>query len=205
MITVDSLHVKGLVKDKFVARENSVRQLRHMWRLTRLNIRWVRGHTGGYHGNRNSSDRVRSRGARRTGLPRNGPTMVKLRKMCLDRRRKKDQVARKSLSIALCRARQVIRGKQADLRFKTATELGAPSRLKVAPPPTWAPILEKFSAGGHTDRIENLQGRTDIVHDHFKELLTDPLHWKHWNGCGSAGHGMYRNPFHVSTAGRYER
>ena len=28
------------------------------------------------------------------------------------------------------------------------------------------------------DKIENLQGRTDLFHDHFKELFTDPLLWE---------------------------
>ena len=86
--------------------------------------------------------------------------MVKLRKICLERRREKDPAARKSLSIA-------------DILFMTASELGAPSRLKEAPP-----ILEKLSTDDHTDRIENLQGRTEILHDHFKELFTDPLRWE---------------------------
>ena len=37
------------------------------------------------------------------------------------------------------------------------------------------------------ERVEALHGRTDIVHDHFKELFTDPLHkeapewiWQRW-------------------------
>ena len=37
------------------------------------------------------------------------------------------------------------------------------------------------------ERVEDLLGRTDIVHDHFKELFTDPLHketpgwiWPRW-------------------------
>ena len=39
------------------------------------------------------------------------------------------------------------------------------------------------------ERVEDLLGRTDIVHDHFKELFTDPLHketpewiWRRWRG-----------------------
>ena len=38
-----------------------------------------------------------------------------------------------------------------------------------------------------TERVEDLQRRTDIVHNHFKELFTDPLHketpewiWQRW-------------------------
>ena len=53
-----------------------------------------------------------------TGLPRNDPTMAVLRNMCLDRRRGKYPVSRRSLSMALCRARQAKRQKQADSRFK---------------------------------------------------------------------------------------
>ena len=50
--TVDSLYVKGLIEEKFVARENRVfaTLLRHMWKVTwesvRLHIRWIRGHSG---------------------------------------------------------------------------------------------------------------------------------------------------------------
>ena len=52
MITVDSLYVKGLIDEKFVARENRALAtlLCHMWKVTKkklqLHIRWVRGHTG---------------------------------------------------------------------------------------------------------------------------------------------------------------
>ena len=67
---------------------------------------------------------------------------------------------------------------QADLRFKTATEQGAPSRSKGALPPTQAPILKKLGTDGKLDRMDNLQGRTDIIHDHIKELFTDPLDWE---------------------------
>ena len=50
LITVDSLHVKGLIDEKFIARENRVLAtlLCHMWKVTkqrvRLHIRWIRGH-----------------------------------------------------------------------------------------------------------------------------------------------------------------
>ena len=66
------------------------------------------------------------------------------------------------------------RRKRADLQLKIA-QLGAPSRLKGVPSRTRAPFLEKVGTDGKMDR--NLQGRTDTVHDHFKELFTDPLHW----------------------------
>ena len=52
LITVDSLNVKELIEEKFVARENRVLAslLRHMWEVTteriRLHIRWIRRHTG---------------------------------------------------------------------------------------------------------------------------------------------------------------
>ena len=51
LITVDSLYVKGLIEEKFVARENRVLAtlLCHMWKVTkeriRLHIRCIRGHT----------------------------------------------------------------------------------------------------------------------------------------------------------------
>ena len=80
-----------------------------------------------------------------------------------------------------------MRRKQADLRFNKAVEMGAPSRLQGPPPATRAPILEKLRSDGTTERVEDLQGRTDIVHNHFKELFTDPLHketpewiWQRW-------------------------
>ena len=49
MITVDSLYVKALIDEKFVARENRslATLLCHMWKVTKkrlqLHIRWVRG------------------------------------------------------------------------------------------------------------------------------------------------------------------
>ena len=52
LFTVDSLYVKGLIEDKFVARENRVLAtlLRHMRGVTKkrsqLHIRWLRGRTG---------------------------------------------------------------------------------------------------------------------------------------------------------------
>ena len=52
MISVDSLHVKGLIDEKFVARENKAiaMLLCHMWKVVRGKVRlvkrWVRGHTG---------------------------------------------------------------------------------------------------------------------------------------------------------------
>ena len=63
----------------------------------------------------------------------------------------------------------------------------APSRLQGPSPPTRAPILEILGSDGTTVRVEDLLGRTDIVHNHFKELFTDPRHeegphwlWQRW-------------------------
>ena len=67
-----------------------------------------------------------------------------------------------------------MRRKKATLRCKEATQLGAPSRLKGAPPQTRAPILERVDETERTEKVEHLQGRTDIVHKHCKELFTDP-------------------------------
>lgn len=56
-----------------------------------------------------------------TGLLGHDPTILERRKCCLERRREKDPEASKSLSITMYRARQVMRRKQADLRFKIAS------------------------------------------------------------------------------------
>ena len=69
-----------------------------------------------------------------------------------------------------------MRRKQTDLNFKKA---GAPSRLQVPPPSTRAPILEELGRDGTTERVQDLQGRTDIVHKHFKELFTEWM-WQRW-------------------------
>ena len=45
--------------------------------------------------------------------------------------------------------------------------LNAPSRLQGPPPPTRAPILEKLGADGTVERVDDLDGRTSIVHQHF--------------------------------------
>ena len=103
-------------------------------------------------------------------------TMIEMRRLCLERRREKGPVKRKTPSIALHRARQKVRLKQAILRCKEATRLGAPSRLKGRPPQTRAPILERVDETGRTEKVEHPQGRTDTVYDHFKELFTDPSH-----------------------------
>ena len=74
--------------------------------------------------------------------------MIEMRRLCLERRQEKDLVKRETLSIALHRARQKMRRKQAILRCKEATQLGAPSRLKGQPPQTRAPILEPLMKKG---------------------------------------------------------
>ena len=101
---------------------------------------------------------------------------MEVRRICVERRCEKDPLKKKRLSIALHRARQSMRRNQTDLSFKKAVEAGAPSRLQGPPPPTRAPIVEKLGLDGTTERVEDLQGQTDIVHKHFMELFTDPLH-----------------------------
>ena len=104
-------------------------------------------------------------------------TMIEMLRLCLERRREKDAVKRKAFfSFALHRARQRMRRKQATLRCKEATQLGAPSRLKGPPPQTRAPVLERVDESGRTEKVEHPDGRTDIVHSHFKELFTDHSH-----------------------------
>ena len=90
------------------------------------------------------------------------------------------------MSIALCRARQLMRRTQTDLNFKKAVEAGAPSRLQGPPSPTRAPILEKLGAVFTTEKVEDLDGRTSIVHQHFME--SDPRQkeisewiWQRWS------------------------
>ena len=80
-----------------------------------------------------------------------------------------------------------MRRKQTDLNFEKAVEAGAPSRLQGPPPPTRAPILEKLGADGTIGRVEDLDGRTSIVHQQFKELFTDAMQkenpeciWQRW-------------------------
>ena len=91
-------------------------------------------------------------------------TMIEMRRLCLERRREKDSVKWKTLSIALHRTRQNMRRTQATLRCKEATQLGA-SRLKGPPPQTRAPILERVDETVRTEKVDHLQGRTDIVHE----------------------------------------
>ena len=105
-----------------------------------------------------------------SGLPRHDPTMVGLRKLCLECGPKESVHSVQSPSSD---AQETGR-----TTFKIGTKPGASSRLKGAPPPTRAPILENLGTDGKMDRIHNLQRRTDIVHDSFKELFTDPLHWE---------------------------
>ena len=68
LITVDSLYVKGLIEEKFFARESRVlaRLLRPMWKVTkeriRLHIRWIRGHSGDVENS--IADRLAGAGAR---------------------------------------------------------------------------------------------------------------------------------------------
>ena len=68
-----------------------------------------------------------------------------------------------------------MRREQADLRFKEAVEMGRHRG--------WKDLhhrheLQHWKVEGRrntTERVEDLPGRTDITHDHFQELFTDPL------------------------------
>ena len=52
MVTVDSLHVKGLIDQKCIARGNKTIALLlcHLWKMVKdkvsITIRWARGHSG---------------------------------------------------------------------------------------------------------------------------------------------------------------
>ena len=90
-----------------------------------------------------------------------------------ERRREKDPIKRKTLSIALYRARQKARRAQ-EIRSKEATQMVVPSRLNAPPQRTRAPVLEHIDEDGNIEKIEDVKGRTEIVHKHFNELFTDP-------------------------------
>ena len=77
---------------------------------------------------------------------------------------------RKTLTIALFRARQKVRRERAVFRCKEAVQIGAPSRLEGPPPRTRAPVLEKLENWGPR-KNEQLQGRIEIVHRHFLRAL----------------------------------
>ena len=91
-----------------------------------------------------------------------------VRRLCAERCREKDY-----LSVALFRARQKARRAQAIHRCKEAAQMCAPSRLKGPPPQTKALVQERIGVLGMTEKIEDLQGRTEIVHKHFSDLFTD--------------------------------
>ena len=110
---------------------------------------------------------------RKSYLPPQDDTMIEVRRLCLERRLEKDPHT----------ARQNMRRKQAILRCKEATHLEAPSRLKGQSPQTRAPFLGRVDETGRTEKVEHLQGLTDIVYEHFKELF------KYLSGSGSDGRG----------------
>ena len=112
----------------------------------------------------------------KTYLDPQDDTKIEMRGLCLERRREENSVKRKTLSIALHRARQNMRRTQATLRCKEATQLGASSRLKGPPPHIMTSVLERVDETDRTEKVEHLKGRTDIVHEHFKELFTDSSH-----------------------------
>ena len=100
------------------------------------------------------------------------PALMEVRRLCVERRCEKDPLKRKRLSIASHRARQLMRRKQADLRFKKAVEVGAPSRLQGPPPATRAPILEKIEIGRHNRK----GGRPAGTHRHRPPSLQGAFH-----------------------------
>ena len=104
----------------------------------------------------NQPSHVEHRSVEKPGPEQHDPMWVEVRRLGVERRCEKDPVKRKRLSIALCRARQLMRRKQTDLNFKKAVEAGAPSRLQGPPPSTRAPILEKLGADGTTERWNTL-------------------------------------------------
>ena len=67
--------------------------------------------------------------------------------------------------------RQKARRAHAIHRCKEATQMGAPSRLKGPPQRTRAPVPERIGEFGTVERIEELEGRTAIVHKHFCEPM----------------------------------
>ena len=100
-------------------------------------------------------------------------TMIEMRRLCLER----NPVKWKTFYLLHCTEHiKNMRRKQAIFRCKEATQLEAPSRLKGPPPQTRVPILERIDETRRTEKMEHPQGRTDIAHEHFKELFTDPSH-----------------------------
>ena len=91
-----------------------------------------------------SGDRAWSPSRAKTCFPRNDPAMVTLRKRLPGPPRGKGPCDQEEHAI-----RQVMRRRQADLRFKVATEWRTCSRLKGAPPPP-GPILERLDTDGDT-------------------------------------------------------
>ena len=104
----------------------------------------------------------------KTRFEQHDPTTREVRRLWLERRREKEPLKRKSLSIALCRARQVLRRKQADLRFKKAVEAGAPSRLQ-GPPLSLRSRRSWDQTDGTTERF------TDPLHKETPEWI-----WQRW-------------------------
>ena len=69
---------------------------------------------------------------------------------------------------------------QSDVAQAIFTNCGKAVHKCIKAQSTRATVLGALKLGtdGLKDRIANLQRRTGIVHDHFKELFTDPLHWE---------------------------
>ena len=125
---------------------------------------------------------------RKVSLQPGDPTTTELRRICLEGQCEKDPLELKNLSIALFHVRQVMRRTQADLRFKEATEVGTPARLKGPPPPTrprfwkrWTQTEErrvwKFCRDVRTSRTATSRSSSRI-----------PCTGTYQNGYGSDGH-----------------
>ena len=95
--------------------------------------------------------------------------LSELRRLSAERSQEKDAVRRKTLTIAQFRARQKVRRAQATHRCKEAAQMGAPSRLDKAL------VLERIDELVMMEKVEDIQGRMEIVHKHFCTLFTDTI------------------------------
>ena len=72
-----------------------------------------------------------------------------------------------------------MRRKQADLRFKKETEVGAPWRLERSATTDSGTPLGKAQHRRPVGQHRKLAGtHRHCLHDHFKQLFTDPLRWE---------------------------
>ena len=108
------------------------------------------------------------------GLEQHDQVWMEVRSFGVERHCEKDPLERKNVPRTV-QSSPADALTQTDLNFEKGIEAGASSRLQGPPPPTRAPILEELGPDGTTDRVEDQNGRTDIVHKHFKELS-----WQRW-------------------------